>query len=147
MANFQDNLKQNSLYDNILNICEQNTHILINLINFLVNIDRIMLLQNCFEDKEIMNEVMHALWAGSWGEGWDCGRGWVEGKGGLRVRSRQSGWKRQDSGTGRSVERRSMLTLDSASCDPSGTSDETVEIITNNTPPAANQYTEDVFSR
>lgn len=65
MANFQDNLKQISLYDNILNICSKNTHILINLISFLVNIDRVMLLQNCFEDKEIMNEVMPALWTWS----------------------------------------------------------------------------------
>ena len=36
--------------------------------------------------------------------------------------------------------------LDQASSDLSGTSDETVEIITNNTPTDASEYTVDIFS-
>lgn len=36
--------------------------------------------------------------------------------------------------------------LDQASSDPSGTCDETVEIITNNSPTGANEYTVDIFS-
>lgn len=98
-----------------------------------------------------MNEVMPALWAGSWGQerlwegmggqallrakvGGECGAGIRTGKDG---RVEQEGlWK----GT---VCKRWLLFegLDQASSDLSGTSDVTVEIITNITATGANDNT------
>lgn len=57
-------------------------------------------------------------------------------------------WKRWDSGTGKDCGKAQCVNaygLDQASSDLSGTSDETVEIITNNPPTDANKYTMDFF--
>lgn len=88
---------------------------------------------------------VEGLWEGMGGQvlsrakvGAECGAGIQTGKDG---RVEQEGlWK------GAACERWLLFEgLDQASSDLSGTSDETVEIITNNTPTGANEYTVDIF--
>lgn len=85
------------------------------------------------------------------GDGW---AGSVGGKGGSRVWSRgvrlekMGEWNRKDCGKAQCVKNAgcSFERSDQASSDLSGTSDETVKIITNITPTGASEYTVDIFS-
>lgn len=78
-------------------------------------------------------------------DGW---AGSVEGKGGGRAEQcfgleKMGEWNRKDCG------RKRWLLFEGpepASCDLSGTSDDTVEIIINNTPTGVSEYTVDIFS-
>lgn len=81
--------------------------------------------------------------------------GWVgsvEGKGGSRVKQgfrleKMGEWNRKGCGHSAAFKRWLLFEgLDQASSDLSGTSDETVEIITNNTSSGANEYTVNIFS-